>query len=196
MHKDRSIFRDTAIRHYVQGRAKSVLPQFVSPRATTLLWVCAGVLLGCGLLAWLIRIPVYASGVGVVIESIPPRAGEVHEADRLVVFLPAKELSKLRVGQRLFWSFDKTGKRVSRNLAEIETEVSSPTAVQTRFKLMGAAAAVITKPVVIAFVNIEPVPGNLPASTYAGSVYRVEVEVGKMRAISLLPFMSRFLESK
>jgi hypothetical protein len=179
----RPIFRTTAIRNYAQGRAKSVLPQFVRPRAIVLLWVLAGMLLGIGVLAWLIRIPIYASGVGVVVDSTAN-----HATGRLAVFLPAQELSKLRTGQKLSWSLDKTGARTTRTLVAIDSEVSSPRSVQTRFNLTGAASTAITKPVVVAFVDLEPTPGNLSSSALAGSIYRVDVEVGTMRVISLLPF--------
>ena len=178
----RFIFRDTAIRHYALGRARPVLPRFTSPRLTTLLWVIAGMLFGCGLLAWFIRIPIYVSGVGVAI---------VEDGHRVAVFLPEKERSRIQVGQTAFCSFDETGGHTNRTLLAIESQVSSPASVQARFKLTGAVAAQITKPVVIAFVNLEPSPRDLPASAYTGSVYRVDVEVGRMRALSLLPFVSR-----
>ena len=145
-----------------------------------------------GLLAWLIRIPIYASGVGVVINS----GAASRDSGRLAVFLPAREISKLRTGQKLFWSLDKTGARISRTLVAIDSEVSSPLSVQTRFNLIGAASAAITKPVVVAFVNLDPIPDNLPPAALAGSVYRVEVEVGTMRAISLLPFARGFSGDK
>jgi len=177
---NRFIFRDTAIRHYALGRARPVLPQFASTRLTTLLWVLTGILLGGGLLTWFIRIPVYASGVGI---------GDGH---RIAVFLPGKERSRIQVGQRAFCTFDKTGGRVGRTLIAIDSEVASPADVHARFKLTDEAAAKITKPVVIAFVNLEPLPENLPASAYVGSVYRVDVEVGTLRAVSLLPFINRF----
>ena|SRR5256885_8680770 len=185
----RSIFRAEAVRHYVQGRERSVLPRFASPRIVVFLWLFAGLLLCGGLLAWLIRVPVYVSGVGIVVEGIP----QAQEArPQLAVFLPDKELANLRVGQRLFWSFDRTGERLSRSLLAVEPEVSGPSLVQRRFNLTGAAASVITRPVVVAFVDLDPVPGNLPTSAYVGSVYRVDVEVGKMRVISQLPLIGRF----
>jgi hypothetical protein len=177
---NRFIFRDTAIRHYALGRARAVLPQFASTRLTTLLWVLTGILFGAGVLTWFIRIPVYASGVG------------VGDGYRIAVFLPDTERFRVHVGQRAFCTFDKTGGRVGRTLIAIDSQVSSPADVHTRFKLTDAVGAEITKPVVIAFVNLEPLPGNLPASAYAGSVYRVDVEVGMIRAISLLPFVNRF----
>ncbi len=176
----RFIFRDTAIRHYALGRARPVLPQFASTRLTTLLWVLAGILLGGGVLTWFIRIPVYASGVG------------IGDGQRIAVFLPDKERFRLHVGQRAFCTFDKSGGRVDRTLIAIDSQVTSPAEVHTRFNLTDRVEAEITKPVVIAFVNLEPLPGNLPAAAYAGSVYRVDVEVGTLRAISLLPFINRF----
>ena len=186
----RLIFRDVAMRHYALGRARSVLPQFAPVPITTLLWIVAAMLISLGVLAWLIHIPVYASGLGVVNESLPPGAAEAGEVRRMAVLLSDKERSKVRVGQKVFWSFDDRGGRVRCNLNAIETQVSSPAEIYERFKLTEAAAAAITHPVVVAFVNLPP--DNLPASVYAGNVYRIDVEVGRTRAISMLPFMSRF----
>lgn len=189
--ESRLIFRAEAIRHYAQGRNQSVLPHFTHPRMVILLWVFAALLISTGLLAWLIRVPVFASGVGVVIDSTS-ELQEAGEAPQLAVFLPGDDPSKFRVGQRLFWRFDRTGERVSRSIGTLEPQVSSPSTVQRRFKLTGASASAITKPVSVAFVSLEPVPGNLPASAYLGSVYRVDVEIAEMRVISLLPFIGPF----
>lgn len=189
--ESRLTFRPEAMRHYVQGRNRSVLPHFASPRVVILLWVFATLLISSGLLAWLIRVPVYASGVGVVIDS-PSGFQGVGAGPQLAVFLPGKDLARFRVGQKLFWSFEKTGERVSRLIEALEPQVSSPVLVQRRFKLTGAGASAITRPVSVAFVSLNPLPGNVPASAYLGSVYRVDVEIGKMRVISLLPFLGRF----
>lgn len=178
----RSIFREKAMRNYARGRMRSVLPQIAIPRVTTLLWVFASILLCGGLITWLIPIPVYVSGVGVVIKS-------VSERPVLAVFVPEEDRSKIRVGQRLLWNFGNGSKPVSSNLIAIETEVSSPTVVQSRFQLPTATA--ITKPVVIGFGQLDQLPSNLPESDYLGSVHRVDIEIGRMRAISLLPFLNR-----
>lgn len=187
----RFIFRDTAIRHYALGRTKSTLPQFASPQARTLLWIIAGVLLCSAALAWLIRIPVYASGVGAVVDSVTLPATEVGGASRLAIFLLDTERCRVHAGQRVIWHVDKRGRPVSLTLTAVEPEISSPIAVQTRFKLRGAAAAVITKPVVTAFANLDSLPDNLPVSVSAANVYSIDVEVGRIRAISLLPHTFR-----
>lgn len=186
----RFIFREKAMRHYARGRTRSVLSQIAIPRVTALLWVVVAMLLCGGLFTWLIRIPVYVSGVGVVVEPVSRNTGDAGERAVLAVFLPEAERSKIHVGQRLFWNLDK-GRRVSSNLDAIETEVSSPMVVQSRFHLAGAAAAAITKPVVVGFGSLDQLPGNLPVSADVGSVHRVEIEIGKTRAISLLPFLNR-----
>ena len=187
--QQRSIFREKAMRHYARGRTKSVLPQIARPRVAALLWVFAALLLGCGVLAWLIRIPVYVSGVGVVINTVSPDT--VGEGRLLAVFLPEEARSKIHVGQRLFWTLDNGDKRVNSKLVAIETAASSPMAAQSRFQLPGAAAAEITKHVVIAFGQLDQLPGSLPESAYVGSVHHVDIEIGKMRAISMLPFLQR-----
>lgn len=188
--QNRFIFREKAVRHYARSRNRAVLSQIAIPRVTALLWVFVAILLCSGLFAWLIRIPVYVSGVGVVVEPAPPSTGDAGESAVLAVFLPEAERSKIHVGQKLFWNFDK-GRRVSSNLVAIEPEVSSPMVLQSRFHLDGAAATAITKPVVVGFGSLDQWPGNLPMSAYVGSVHRVDIEIGKTRAISLLPFLQR-----
>ncbi|HKS26994.1 MAG TPA: hypothetical protein VJS44_04210 [Pyrinomonadaceae bacterium] len=182
--ENRLIFRADAIRRYMRGRDKSVLPRFTSPRVQLFLWVLALLLLSSGFLAWMVRVPVYVTGAGVVVDS----ANE----PQLAIFLPERDASRLRAGQKFFWSMDDKAARQPRALGSVESGVSSPVAVQKRFNLTGAAASVVTKPVAVALVNLDRPPGALPVSAYVGSVSRVDVEVGEMRAISLLPLIGRF----
>lgn len=195
----RSIFRVEAIRRYAQGADEAVLPQFTSPRTIRLLWVMIGLLLAGGLLLWLMRIPIYASAVAVPMSTeyssyvIPVVSTSAANNQKLVaIFLPSSNLSRLRVGQRVFWNFSNTGQRVSRFIVDVQTEVISPDSLRQNFGLRGQAALEFSEPVVVAFVNLEPVPGDLPASAYAGSMYQADVEVGTRRVITLLPIVGRF----
>ena len=83
---------------------------------------------------------------------------------------------------------------VSRSLIVIEPKVNSPTALRERFGLTGSAAVAINRPMAVAFARLEPVPRQGSAANYAGSVYRVEVEVGHRRVISFLPLVGSFFE--
>jgi hypothetical protein len=93
----------------------------------------------------------------------------------------------------VFWSFTKSGERVSSTVIEVKPMVRSPDSLNRELDLRGQAAASITEPAVIALVSLGPVPYDLPASTYAGSVYRAEVEIGTKRVFSLLPVLRRFI---
>ena len=182
----RSIFRIEAVRRNSRGGREAILPQFNSPRIIWLLWTLIGLALAGGLLLWLMRIPIYTTAIAI------PLPNGSHEP-LMAVLVPARDANKVRVGQRVFWSFTKTGQRVNSTVIEVKQEARSPDSLQGELNLRGQAAISITEPVVIALVNLGPVPDNLPASAYAGSVYRAEVEVGTRRVISLLPVFGRFI---
>src|SRR5579883_3174704 len=63
------IFRDNAVKHYMQSRDKDTLPRFVPLPIALFLWVLLGLLLTAGVLAWYEQIPSYVSGHGVVLNS-------------------------------------------------------------------------------------------------------------------------------
>ena len=111
----------------------------------------------------------------------------------MAVLIPARNGREVRVGQRVFWSFTKTGPRVTRTVIDVEPLVRSPDSLQASLGLQGQATASITGPSVIAIVDLRPLPDDLPASAYAGSVYHADVEVGTKRVISLLPFVGRLI---
>jgi hypothetical protein len=194
----RSIFRDEAIRRYAQGQDSAVLPQLISPRMFRLLFSLVALLLAGGAILWLMRIPVYASGMAIPISpSTSPDRSFTSYADvagnqtLVAVVLPGKNYSRLQIGQRVFWSFSKGGPRVSRLVVDIQPQVISPGVMRQELGLKGEAAAAINEPVALAFVRLEPTPDNLPAATYAGTVFRADVEIGSRRVISLFPVVGR-----
>jgi hypothetical protein len=56
------IFRQNAVKHYMQSREKDTLPRFISLPIALFLWALLGLLLVVGLLAWYEQIPTYATG--------------------------------------------------------------------------------------------------------------------------------------
>lgn len=179
----RSIFRDKAVRHYLEGREKEVLPQFVSPRSFLLLWALFVLLLVVvGSVAYFIKTPVYASGPAVVLDQKDVTYGS--DGPVVAAFLPSEYLDSLREGQKLLLQLDPAGERLVRPVASIEPEVLSPDAARERFDLDGGQEEVITRP---AAVVTAPLPNTLDASKHDGGVYRADVEVGSRRAISLFP---------
>jgi hypothetical protein len=155
-----------------------------------MLWLTMALLLSAGSAFLMIRVPVQAHGVAVVLDS--GAAPSVPAQATMAVFLPESNLSNLRVGQKVSWRFGDAKERVSRTLIAVEPEINSPAALQERFGFKGNAAAVINSPMAVAFARLEPAGGDGSSAKYAGSVYRVEVEVGHRRVISFLPVIGSF----
>ncbi|HEU4770239.1 MAG TPA: hypothetical protein VFS77_22925 [Pyrinomonadaceae bacterium] len=193
----RLIFRVEAIRRNSRGGGEAILPQFSSPGIIWLLWTLIGLSLAGGLLLWFLQVPVYAKATAILLPadyySKSGHNARVSHEPLVAVVIPARTGREVRVGQRVFWSFSKTGPRVSRIVMEVEPSVRSPESLQTSLGLHGRTTASITEPSVIAIVNLGPVPDDVPASAYVGSVYYAEVEVGTKRVISLLPFVGRLI---
>lgn len=175
----------------MQSRKEPVFPRFVSPRTAAYLWVLLGLLMASGLVAWFTQVPVYASGLAVVVDrSSVTQDIQIQDDALLVVFLPPEQ--HLQAGQNLFLQFDAAGERLSRAIVAVEPEISSPDAARRRFALESGAALAITQPAAVAIARFEPTSTDLPARAYMGSVYRVDVEVGSRRVISLLPLVGQW----
>jgi hypothetical protein len=177
----RSIFRIEAIKRNSRGGGEAILPRFSSPRIIWLLWIFVGLAIAGGLLLWLVRVPVYTAAVAI------PLASDNREP-LMAVLIPARNAGQVHVGQHVFWRFGKTEQRVTRTIVEVEQSVRSPHSLREE---LGTQS--ITEPAVVAFVKLDPVPDGVPASAYAGSMYKAEVEVGTRRVLSLLPFVGRFI---
>ena len=187
----RSIFRSDAVRRYIQGKEKSVLPRFISPRTFICLWFLLGLLMFSGFFAWFVKIPVYASGSAVVVDW--SNNSQYFQDDVAVVaFVPAENLSHLNVGQTMF--LNTTRERLRSSIIVIEPKIINPATAQNRFALTSGAAAVITQPVAVSIGRFKPMSPDFSTSTYIGSIYNVDIEIGSRRVISLLPLIGHLFE--
>lgn len=192
-----SIFRDEAVRRYVESREKSVLPRIVSPQTFLYLWSLLGLLAASSIIAWFTKIPVYASGLAVVThwDKTKGRGEELV----VVAFLPSQYINKLKTDQKLFLKFDGIDVRLSRKILTVEPQIRSPDAVQKQFALSPSVAQAITQPVAVVIARwlrpplASPFPTQLSA-VYLGSLGRAEVEIGQVRTISLLPIIGQFAQ--
>src|SRR5438105_700834 len=127
----RSIFRDEAIKSYIQRQEKGVLPQFVAPPVFLFLWSLLGLLLIAGLLAWLAQVPTYVDGDGIILEQHPPSSSGPRESVALI-FLPATSARTLRAGLPVQLQFGSTGPAFTGKIEQVETRILSPSAARTR----------------------------------------------------------------
>ncbi|WP_096588056.1 hypothetical protein [Calothrix sp. NIES-2098] len=182
----RSIFREDAVRRYLEGREKSILPRLVSPRTFIYLWFMLGLLGMSSIIAWLTKVPVYASGTAVVVRWKDKKV--TPEGIVVAAFFEPQQIANLPKTKKLFLNFADRGARTAAIIA-VEPEIVSPDTIQKRF-----AIAQITGPSAIAIAQLEPIDKNLPAAAYLGSVGDAQAEVGSQRLISLLPLIGQFFE--
>lgn len=186
----KSFFRVGALERFIQGRARLILPEFVSPRGFVLLWLVLCLVLAAGVLAWNAQIPRFATGVGLVVEGAQVPLPDAGEGPLLVAFLPASELPRLRVGQPLFLEGGGSARQWASTLLAIEPQVLSPAAARARFGLDAVPDQALAGPSAVVVARFEPAQGGRPAD-HLGSVYPVNVRVGAQRLLWLLPFVDK-----
>src|SRR5258708_21513917 len=66
---ERSIFRESAIKKYLQKQEQGILLRVASPPIVLFFWVALLFLLGAGGLAWSIQVPISVRGQGLILEQ-------------------------------------------------------------------------------------------------------------------------------
>ena len=189
MEQGRSIFRDQAIKRYIEKRDKDVLPHLVAPPVFLFLWILLGLLLTMGVLAWLAQVPTYLAGPGIILEQHPPSTSGQSEAIALF-FLPALSASQVRAGLPVQVQLGSTGPALSTKIDQVEPGILSPSAARTRYALDSSVSQLLTQPVVAVEARLGP---TISAQTYAGSVVSAQVQVGSRRVLSLLPGFAQLI---
>jgi hypothetical protein len=177
-----AIFRKEAIEKYAQGRDKNVLPQFVLPPVFVFLWCLLALFISAGITAWLGQVPVYTSGIGVVLD--PSISGSTANGEMTaVIFIPYSPSLHLQVGQPVNMHIGQTGPQISTAIGAVESQILSPTEVRKQFLVS------ITDPSVAATVVVGP-----HLSLYSGSLVQAQIEVGSHRLLSLFPGIGAFVK--
>lgn len=188
----RSIFRDQALRHYLEGREKEVLPRLVSQRMFLSLWallVLLAVAVGGG--AYLVKVPDYTSGPAIVLDK--EAAGRYGGGTLVAAFLAPEYLPDLKKDEKLLLRLDPGGRGLPRPIAAVEPNVVSPKTARARFGL-GDAAVGIRQPSAVVVAALEPLPRGAANSNNSGAIYWADVEVGSRTALSLFPVVEKLVE--
>src|SRR5690242_12313117 len=177
-----AIFRKEAIQKYTQGRDKNVLLQFVTPPVFVFLWCLLALFISAGIVAWLGHVPVYATGVGVVLD--PSSSGSAANGEMTaVIFIPYNPSLHVQTGQFVNMKVGLTGPQISTAIESVNSQVLSPSEVRSQFSVS------ITDPSVVATVLV-----GSHLSIYSGSLVQVQVQVGSRRLLSLFPGLNSFLK--
>jgi hypothetical protein len=164
-----------------------------------ILWVLLVLAITGAVVAWSIRVPVYASGPAVVLD--PAGLATLEELElpglALVVFVPPDEPGVLRVvGSELLVDWGASGERVPASIARLSGKVHSPAELRELLGLEGAAAAAVARPSAMIVARAPAPPPGLATEQLVGGVHVAEVRVGERRVLALLPWIGRFFEER
>jgi hypothetical protein len=190
-----NIFRSQALQRYMNRHEKTVFPKLIAPSTFIYLWLIVGLLSIGGLCALFADIPIYASALAVVVEGNGNNEQGSKEV-RVVLILSPEYLTQLDVNQRVFFRMNKVDALVSRRISDIEPRILSASALHSRFALNGTAATKVNESAVVAFIPFGPLPVGMDASSYLGTSYEAQVEIGRRRLISFLPLVGRFFKRR
>lgn len=183
----RAIFRDEAIRQYIQGRERDILPSYVTPTMFLFIWVVVFFFIIVGLMTWSMRVPVYVSGVGTIVERY--QSNEI----LAVILLSPDQHPKIRRGQLVQLQIGTTDTRLKQTVAFVEPTVMSPSAARQRYGFDNALSLPVTQPSTVVVVTLDR---HLVTSLYRGSLVQAEIQVGSQRVFSFLPIVGSLAGSK
>jgi len=180
----RPIFRDAAIKYYMQSREKCILPRFVSPPVFILLWIFFALCITAGILAWNIQVPLYISGAGFVTGPDQPAAITSQGQTSVILFIPASSFSLVKEGQAVQIQLPAGGPQVIRTVATLDP-VLSPADVSKLFGL-----PLTTEPAGLAVVSLGPTSSW---HIYLRSLVSAQIRVGSSRILSFIPVLNRLI---
>ena len=178
----RPLFREHALKHYLQKREKDILPRLVSPPAFICGWFLLCLVVAVGVVAWLEEVPIFVSGSGIVLAQEQSNVSGGGGTAR--IFLPASEARLVHVGEASLLQVGMTGPSFASKIVDVEPGVLSPHDVHKRYGFNYSGMPVITEPSVAVDVEIGP---SVPSRLYAGSPVSAQVQIGTRRVLSLLP---------
>lgn len=176
-----NIFRLEAVRCYSGAKDKSVFPKLIRPGVFPVIWLLSLLLSLGGVLAWTAKVPIYAKGIVIVIAADASHEKPSNKAN-LLVCLPAEDLTRLKVGQKVFFRLQ-SGTMLSRSILAVDSQVFSPLMIQERFALNSALLTKITGPTVVAFIAPGSDPKG-PLTSFGGDAYEAQVEIGFQRLLA------------
>lgn len=168
------IFRDKALKHYIQNKKKDVLPHFSSVPAAVFGWLLLGLLIATGLLVNYEQVPVSVTGEGIVLSTGDPAQTGNGGAVALAFFSPSVG-TRLRAGQSVRIQVGSSDTQLVSEIAEVEPGTSSPAAVLEHYGQQVNGSGTTDQQVVVVLLKSGP---TFSAAQYVGNVLVVQVNAG------------------
>src|SRR5690349_24984428 len=164
----RQIFRDSAMKQYIQKREKDVLPQIVSPPVFAVTWLLLALLVIAGALLWINEIPVTNPGV-------ISKTALSNDQAQPVLFVPQSSSSKVAVGEVVHIQMG-AGAPINGTVSSIG-KLTNPADISTQF---GAA---VPAPSVVVNVKLDK---PLSFKQFTGKAFTAQIEGVSQPVLSLL----------
>jgi hypothetical protein len=182
----RQIFRDSAMRQYIQRREQDVLPQIVSPPVFACSWFLLALILMAGLLAWSAKLPTIKSAPGVIVQqkqqARQSSAAKTNGNTMALIFFSPSDASQLHAGQPIQLQITSTGQSINSTITTVGADTISPGDARQRYGLDAGEAQAVTGPSNVVTVNLD----TGPSAHIAGSIINAQVQVGTHSVLSEL----------
>ncbi len=178
------LFRKQALEYYVQSQEKAILPRLARPPIFLLLWILLSLVGTALLVVWLVRVPVYISGSGIVLEQTIRNSTSMNTAVALV-FVPDSQTHTLQihVGTPVQLQIGAQRQQFNAAVGVVEPGILSPDEIRHRYALEKDSSTLIMSPSLVVSIKLGPA---FAASLYAGSVISAQVQIGSTSLLSSL----------
>jgi len=181
------LFRRQALEFYAQSREKTILPRLTRPPVFLLLWLLLSLTVIALVVTWLVRIPVYASGSGIIIEQTALHQQQMVHTAVALVFLPLTpgHIIPVRTGTPAYIQLGNGAQeqQITGQVAMVVAGPLSPDEIEQRYHLAGKGLELATGPSVVVRIDLGP---TFSAQAYAGSLLHTQVQIGSISVLSSL----------
>jgi hypothetical protein len=190
MQSDRQIFREQALKQYMQKQEKDITLNIFPSSVFTILWILFSLMLLATLLALKQQVPRFIAGPGIVLSQ---HEANLSTSNDMVVmsFLPATSIKQFHVGQKAIVQLAPGNPGFTGTIQYIEPGALSPADIQRKYMQNRNAVLNITQPSFVA--EIKPAKRPLLAASYTGSLVITQINVGSQSILSLLTGVGTFI---
>jgi hypothetical protein len=184
----KSIFRSEALRSYSDREQQPASYTLATPRSHYLLWALLVFVVSFGVITWLVEIPVYTPAIAITINANNSQ-NETTAATLIVVFVPADQLTRLRVGGNVILKLNTASHNVIAKIFAVEPEVLSPQDAQERFH-QGVPFSIIAEPKAVALARLTNQASSALINLRGGSI-EAWVQTDSKPVVAFFPLIGR-----
>jgi hypothetical protein len=178
----RQIFREHALRHYMQKNEQSVLPKTISPFVFTCCWIVLCLTILAGFLIWSIPVPNYLNTLGMPIAQ--GSSASTTQTTTILAFFPLSAQAYIRSGQIVQIGGSTLESAVAGRITHVDTQHYNATELVKSYNLSPALVQFLSGSEVFTgtIMSAQPIPLQNDTS---GRVI-VHYQQGTREALSLL----------